>query len=109
MQPGISLDIRELAQRQSALCKVFSNVQRVLILWFLAGGEKTVSEIAWAIGASLPSTSQHLHLMELSDILESRRESHNIYYRLDDNELMRNCMLLSNLPEGRWIEAAPKT
>jgi DNA-binding transcriptional ArsR family regulator len=105
MRPGINAEIRELAQRQSALCKIFSNAQRVLILWFLSGGERTVSEIASAIGASLPSTSQHLHLMELNEILESRRERHNIYYRLEDNELMRNCLVLTNLPKGELIEA----
>ena len=46
-----------LAQRQATLCKVFSSAQRVLILWFLIEGEHTVSEIAGALGASLPSTS----------------------------------------------------
>jgi ArsR family transcriptional regulator, virulence genes transcriptional regulator len=100
MEPGLSSEIQALAQRQATLCKVFSCAQRVLILWFLAEREHTVSEIAMALGASLPSTSQHLHLMELNDVLESRREKQNIYYRLADNHLLQNNLVLANLPKG---------
>jgi len=99
MEPSLSEAAQSLAQRQAALCKVFSSAQRVLIVWLLAGKELTVSEIASALGASLPSTSQHLHLMELNDILESRREGHNIYYRLAENDLLKNCLVLANRPE----------
>ncbi len=108
MEPGIPLEIQTLAQRQATLCKVFSSAQRVLILWFLAEKEHTVSEIACALGASLPSTSQHLHLMELNDVLESRREKQNIYYRLADNDLLRNCLVLANLPKEKLAELVPE-
>ena len=104
MKPAFSSEIQELAERQATLSKVFSNAQRVLILWFLAEKERTVSEIAEAISASLPSTSQHLHLMELSNILESRREHQNIYYRIADNELLRNCLVLANRPKDQLTE-----
>ena len=40
MKPNISPEIQELAERQAVLCKVFSNAQRVLILWFLAEKER---------------------------------------------------------------------
>jgi DNA-binding transcriptional ArsR family regulator len=98
MEPGLSAEVQVLAQHQAALCKVFSSAQRVLILWFLAEKERTVSEIAAALGASLPCTSQHLHLMELNNILVSRREKQNIYYRLAENNLLKNCLVLANRP-----------
>jgi DNA-binding transcriptional ArsR family regulator len=104
MKPILSPEIQNLAEHQAVLCKIFSNSQRVLILWFLAEKERTVSEIAEAIGASLPSTSQHLHLMELSNILESRREHQNIYYRIADNELLSNCLVLANRPKDQLTE-----
>jgi DNA-binding transcriptional ArsR family regulator len=109
MKPVLSLEIQELAERQALLCKVFSNAQRVLILWLLAEKERTVTEIAEAIGASLPSTSQHLHLMELSHILESRRERQNIYYHVPQNELLENCLVLANRPEGPLTETTSET
>ncbi len=104
MKPVVLSETRDLAERQAALCKVFSSSQRVLILWFLAEKERTVSEIAQAIGASLPGTSQHLHLMELSNILESRRERQNIYYHIAESELLRNCLVLANRPMGKLLE-----
>jgi ArsR family transcriptional regulator, virulence genes transcriptional regulator len=109
MKPVMPTEIQELAEHQALLCKVFSNAQRVLILWFLAEKERTVSEIAEAIGASLPSTSQHLHLMELSHILESRREKHHIYYRVPQNELLQTCLVLVNRPKGQLTEATSET
>lgn len=104
MESVFSPKIQKLAEHQATLCKIFSNTQRVLILWFLAEKERTVSEIAETIGASLPSTSQHLHLMELSNILSSRREHQNIYYRIADNELLSNCLVLANRPKDRLTE-----
>jgi predicted transcriptional regulator len=99
MDPSLSIDIQKSAEHQAKLCKVFSNSQRILILWLLAEKERTVTEIALAIGASLPSASQHLRLMELSNIIESRREHHNIFYQIAKNDLLDNCLVLANRPK----------
>jgi DNA-binding transcriptional ArsR family regulator len=109
MKQTFSPEIQNLAERQATLCKVFSSPQRVLILWFLAEKERTVSEIAEAIGTSLPSASQHLHLMGLSNILESRWEHQNIYYRIADNELLQNCMILANRPKDQLTSIESQT
>jgi len=108
MEPGVPTEVQLLAQRQAMLCKVFSSPQRVLILWFLAEKEHTVSEIAEALGASLPSASQHLRLMELNDVLESRREKQNIYYHLAENDLLQNCLILANRPKEKMAEIMPQ-
>ena len=101
MKPNIPSDIHELAERQAGLCRVFGNPQRVLIVWLLAERERTVTEVALAIGSSLPSASQHLRFMELSNIVESRREHHNIYYHVADNELLKDCLVLANRPKDK--------
>ena len=80
----------------------------MLILWFLAEREHTVSKIAAALGASLSCTSQHLHLMELNDVLEFHREKQNIYFRLSDNNLLRHCLVLANLPKDKLAELMPE-
>ena len=108
MKPTLSEEIQKLAEHQARLGKVFSSPQRVLILWLLTDREKTVSEIAEAIGASRPRTSQHLHLMKLSNILESHRERRNIYYRIADNEILQpcgdvnRCSLVTTLRRQYW-------
>lgn len=104
MKPALSTETKKLAERHARLGKVFSNPQRVLILWLLVDTEKTVSEIADAIGASRPRTSQHLLLMRLSNILEFHRERKNIYYRIIDNDLLRDYLLLTKRSNDQFID-----
>ena len=84
----------ELAERQADICRVFANPRRVLILWAVAESEKSVTDIAEGIGASLQNTSQHLHLMKEKGILYSRREAQTIYYGLDQTAIATQCHLL---------------
>jgi len=108
LKAAISSDVQRLAEHQAMLCKIFSNAQRILILWLLAEKERTVTEIASAIGASLPSTSQHLRLMELSHIVQSRREHQNIYYQIASNDLLNNCLVLTKRPRQHLSETRSK-
>ena len=85
---------KALAESRAAICRVFANAKRVMILWSLAEQEKSVTEIALSIDASLQNTSQHLHLMKRRCILESRRDGQTIYYRIAENELLQGCMLM---------------
>ena len=87
-------ELRVLAENQAAICSVFANPRRVLILWTLTEHEKSVTEIAETVGFSLQNTSQHLHLMKEKGILDSRREAQTIYYRIAENELANSCLLL---------------
>ena len=82
-----------LAEEQAAVCSIFANSKRVMIFWTLANQEKSVTEIALVIGASLQSTSQHLNLMKECRILESRREGQTVYYRIAENELLQKCRM----------------
>ncbi|MEW6240161.1 MAG: metalloregulator ArsR/SmtB family transcription factor [Chloroflexota bacterium] len=99
MQPNLPPEVQQQAERQASHCRVMGNPQRILILWLLAQGERTVTDIAEAIGASLPSTSHHLRILEFSNMVRTRREHHNIFYHLIDNELVKNCPALNNSPK----------
>jgi predicted transcriptional regulator len=100
MRPELSTEIQELAERQASLCRIFGNPQRLVIVWLLAERERTVTEIALAIGASLQSTSQHLRILEFRHLVESRRQHHNIYYHITNNELLEGCMIMVNRPKN---------
>ncbi|MCB9421807.1 MAG: winged helix-turn-helix transcriptional regulator [Ardenticatenaceae bacterium] len=84
----------ETAQQQADICAVFANYRRVLILWTLVEQEKSVSDIATAVHASLQSTSQHLHLMKDKGILQSRRDGQTVYYRIANHDTLAKCPLL---------------
>ncbi len=87
-------ELFESAQNQAALCGVFGNPSRVLILWALSEHELSVSDIASAIECSLQNTSQHLRLMKDKGILASRREGNTIYYRVKREGCAADCCLV---------------
>ena len=90
--------LEQLARKQTTLCKVFSSTRRILIVWVLGKEEMSVTDIARAVGSSMQSTSQHLRLMKDKEILTSRRDGQAILYRVAQNDLMRNCMVLEQSP-----------
>ena len=89
------------AENRAAICSIFANAKRVLIIWSLAEQEKSVTEIALAIGASLQSTSQHLGLMKKHSILESRRDGQTVYYRIAQNVSLQGCVLMGTTEEEK--------
>ncbi len=101
MEQQTDASVTELATSQAALCSVFANPKRVLILWALAEDEKTVTEIAHAIDASLQNTSQHLGLMKTAGILTARRDGQTIYYCIADNDYSDRCRLLLEVRDMR--------
>lgn len=100
-------DVVRLAESQSALCSVFANPKRVLILWSLAEHEKAVTAIAHSIDASLQNTSQHLSLMKAAGILEARRDGQTIYYRIAGSVLSERCQLLLEARKQRELQEIP--
>ena len=109
MKPTFSHEIQNFAERQAAHCRVMGNSQRILIMWLLEYGEQTVSEIAEAIGASLQSTSHHLRILEFSNMVRTRRERHNVYYHIIDNEIVKHCPAVTKTPLPNWMETVPES
>lgn len=66
------------------LLKAMSHESRLLILCLLLDGEKSVSEIEETINLAQATVSQHLARLRLKNIIESRRDGRQIYYRLID-------------------------
>ena len=94
----MDINLQDLAAERAQLCSVFGNANRILILWVLRKQELSVGDIAKEIGTSLQNTSQHLRLMKDRDIVQSRRVGQVVYYRIAENELMKRCSSLINLP-----------
>jgi DNA-binding transcriptional ArsR family regulator len=89
----------DLAERQAAICRVFGNTRRLLILWLLSKGELSVNEIAARAGSTLQNISQHLSLLKKAGLVTARREGQTIYYQNADHECIRNCPALLRAPE----------
>jgi DNA-binding transcriptional ArsR family regulator len=103
MERQMDAEMIALAKDQAAFCSVFANAKRVLIFWYVAKRERSVTEISEEIDASLQSTSQHLHLMKERRVLVSRRQGQTIYYRPAKNELLSQCAMFCQ-DGNRWTE-----
>jgi len=85
MQPcndSESLDIC-LTRRHSELCSIFSSPIRIDIMFLLGHGEKTVGELAEALGnIAPPNLSQHLRVMRDQAAVRTRKDGRNVFYRI---------------------------
>lgn len=80
-------DLRQKGEKVSILLKQLSHPQRLLILCSLVDGEKSVSQIQDACGASQSAVSQFLKVMRLEGLIESRREGKLVFYYIIDAQV----------------------
>ena len=66
------------------LFKVFGDSTRIRILFVLYDGERSVGDIAEALGMTTSAVSHHLKILKSSKLISSRREGKQIIYYLAD-------------------------
>ena len=88
---------KALYEMQAEICKTLTNPKRIEILNTLKTGEKTVTELVEALGASKANVSQHLAVMRHKGILSTRREGVNIYYRVSNTKVIDACALMKEV------------
>jgi DNA-binding transcriptional ArsR family regulator len=80
------------------LLKMLGNEKRLLILCFLAArGEMSVGELAGAVKLSQSALSQHLAKLRADDLVEFRRASQTLYYRVADRRALRLLHVLKEI------------
>lgn len=78
----------------SEILKNFSNKDKLAILCYLWNEEKNVSEILNCCSISQSQVSQFLWRMKLENILESRKDWKEVYYKISDPKILE---LISSL------------
>jgi DNA-binding transcriptional ArsR family regulator len=94
------IDLNQMAQsaaRASALMKTLGHKDRLMILCHLAGGEKSVGQIADLLEIPQSPLSQHLSRMRKEGLVNTRREAQTIYYSLKSGEASRIVEVLYEL------------
>ncbi|MBP2456136.1 ArsR/SmtB family transcription factor [Mycolicibacterium lutetiense] len=85
-----------LAEDQAALVvevfRMLADVTRIQVLWALAEGERSVTELAERVGKPAPSVSQHLAKLRMARLVRTRRAGTTIYYSLE-NEHVRQLVV----------------
>ena len=77
-----------IENEQSKFLKCIGEPTRLRILKLLTSGEKNVSEIIASLGREQSSVSHHLKALSKCNIVNSRQEAKNIYYKLSDSRLV---------------------
>ena len=81
-------------KKASSFLKALANDNRLVIVCTLANGEKNVSELEEILGIRQPTLTQQLARLHSDGLVESRRESKQIYYSLASKEAERVIRML---------------
>jgi len=98
---GQAADLKKLARQAgdaAQLLKLLGNEKRLLVLCFLAArGEMTVGEIVDVVKLSQSALSQHLAKLRVDRLVEYRRTSQTLHYRVTDRRAMRMLHVLKEI------------
>ena len=82
-------DENKKIEKLSDFLKVISAENRLRIICLLEQGERCVCEIYEHLDLSQNLTSHHLKVLSEDDIVNSRQEGLNVYYRINKNKLKK--------------------
>ena len=86
------------AGEAAQLLKMLANEKRLLILCFLAvRGEMTVGELVGIVKLSQSALSQHLAKLRADGLVEFRRTSQTLHYRVADERALRLLQVLKEI------------
>jgi ArsR family transcriptional regulator, virulence genes transcriptional regulator len=98
---GEASSLRMLAKQAddaAQLLKLLGNEKRLLILCFLAErGEMTVGQLVHAVKLSQSALSQHLAKLRVDRLVEFRRTSQTLHYRVADRRALRMLHVLKEI------------
>lgn len=86
--------MRQSAARATALLKVLSNPDRLLILCQLTVSEYSVGELEGNTGVMQPTLSQQLGILRQEKLVSTRRVGKQIFYRLVSDDAYAIMQLL---------------
>jgi len=90
-QQSAALDLaamRAAAAQATGLLKVLGNPERLLLLCQLSQGEYCVGELEERLGIVQPTLSQQLGVLRSEELVATRREGKQIYYRIASEPAM---------------------
>lgn len=83
------------------VCKVLTDPKRLVLLASLGDGDRTVGELATAIGTSLPNASQHLAVLRAAGLVDGHREGSSVRYHLTEPAILDACDIVARIVDRR--------
>lgn len=88
---------KEAYQKNASIYKVLANPKRLEILNILKKGESAVETLIDITKLPKANLSQHLSLLRLNGLVQTRREGLNVYYSIVDARIVEPCKILHEL------------
>lgn len=82
--PGV-----ELLETAAGTLRMLAEPTRLHLLWQLAQGPKTVTELTAQANVPRTVVSQHLAKLRLSGLVDTRKDGRHVIYSLHDGHLIR--------------------
>lgn len=83
-----------ILELHARVCKTMAHPIRLALLNALRDGERSVGDLAEAIGSTQPLVSQHLAILRNQGLLLNRRNGNEVYYRIAYAKMIQACDLL---------------
>ena len=99
------------ADHASDLLKALANRHRLMIVCQLIGAERSVGELATALGIRDSTVSQHLALLRKDGLVAARRDGQTIWYSISSGparELVETLYRIYCAPAAACAPALPK-
>jgi DNA-binding transcriptional ArsR family regulator len=80
--------LRQAADAATGFLRTLSNPDRLMLLCQLSAGESCVSDLENETGIPQPTLSQQLAVLRREDLVLTRREGKQIYYRIADPRVL---------------------
>ena len=103
----ITDDELERYRLHAEVCKVLTDPKRLMLLDALRAGDRSVGELADAIGVTLPNASQHLAVLRSAGLVEGRRTGTTVLYRLAEAAIVEACDVIHAIVERRLARRVP--
>ena len=82
-------DLLKKAKESSELMKALSHELRLMALCQIGNDERTVQELEGLLHTSQSNLSQHLAKLRDKNILETRKEGNQVFYRIKDPRALK--------------------
>ena len=89
--------LREATDAATDFLRTLANPDRLMLLCQLSGGERCVSGLETDTGIPQPTLSQQLAVLRREDLVVTRREGKQIYYRIADPKVLTMLVQLQQL------------
>lgn len=89
--------LQKAAGEACALLKILANPDRLMLLCQMTQGEYSVAELEAVTGVRQPALSQQLTVLRQGNLVATRREGKQIFYRIDSEEALAVMKVLYEL------------